>query len=190
MLAASSGASRCTSKEAAKDAMPTFLFRGLTTAPALGEQLFDAVTAEARRPHFYVEGEVPDTLDGRFAMLATVGALTIVRLEQLGDAGNSLSVALVERFVEVMEAEHRQLGLGDSAVGKTVRRLVGSLSRRTDLWRGAVTGQSDWSDCARQSLYAGQAGDLAVAHSSAGLKALWAKLGQADLAGLAVGRIE
>ena len=48
-----------------------FLFRGLTAAPARGAQLFDAVTAKAREPHWYVEGAVPDTLDGRFAVLAT-----------------------------------------------------------------------------------------------------------------------
>ena len=48
---------------------------------------------------------------------------------------NALSVALTERFIEVMEAEHRELGLGDPTLGKTVRKLVGSLARRTELWR-------------------------------------------------------
>ena len=119
-----------------------FLFRGLTAAPARGTQLFDAVTAKARETHWYVEGTVPDTLDGRFAVLATLAALTIVRLEQLGDAGNAQSVALTERFIEVMESEHRELGLGDPTLGKTVRKLVGALARRTELWRSATAGKA------------------------------------------------
>jgi cytochrome b pre-mRNA-processing protein 3 len=112
-----------------------FLFRGLTASPARGAALFDAVTSKAREPYWYVEGDVPDTLDGRFAVLATVAALSIVRLEQLGEKGIAQSVALTERFIEVMEAEHRELGLGDPTLGKTVRKLVGSLGRRTELWR-------------------------------------------------------
>ena len=90
-----------------------FLFRRLTAEPPRGTALFDAVTAEARQPHWYVEGQVPDTLDGRFAVLATVTAWSLVRLERGGDAGNAASVALTERFIEVMESEHRELGLGD-----------------------------------------------------------------------------
>src|SRR3954471_16009528 len=97
-----------------------FLFRGLTTITANGIALFDAVTAESRQPHWYVNGDVPDTLDGRFAVLATIAALAIVRLEQLGEVGLSQSVALTERFITVMESEHRELGIGDPTLGKTV----------------------------------------------------------------------
>ena len=47
-------------------------------------------------------------------------------------------MALTERFIEVMESEHRELGLGDPTLGKTVRKLVGALARRTELWRSAT----------------------------------------------------
>ena len=100
-------------------AMLRFLFPRLTAQPARGADLFAAVTDEARQRHWYVEGQVPDSLDGRFAVLATVTALVLVRLEN--DADGAASVALTERFVTVMEAEHRELGLGDPALGRTVR---------------------------------------------------------------------
>ena len=73
--------------QAMKDAMLGFLFRGLTAEPARGAALFDALTAEARRHGWYVAAEVPDTLDGRFAVVATVTAITIVRLEREGEPG-------------------------------------------------------------------------------------------------------
>src|SRR3954447_15276678 len=96
--------------EAAKDAMLGFLFRGLTAEPAHSAALFGALTNEARQPHWYVEGAVADTLDGRFAVLATIVALALVRFERDGEAGNRATVALTERFIEVMESEHRELG--------------------------------------------------------------------------------
>ena len=79
-----------------------FLFRGLTAEPARGAALFAALTAEARSRSWYVAGEIPDTLDGRFVVLATVVALALVRLERDGDAGERVSVELTERFIDVM----------------------------------------------------------------------------------------
>ena len=167
--------------------MLRFLFPRLTAAPERGAELFAAVTSEARKPHWYVEGGVPDDLDGRFRVLATIAALVTVRLEQLG--GNRETVALTERFIEVMESEHRELGLGDPTLGKTVRRLVGALGRRVELWRPAVAGESGWDETARDSLYKHGAAPEAVEHCSAALRALWRRLDQADVEDISDGRI-
>ncbi len=134
------------------------LFRTLTAEPSRGAKLFAAATAEARKPHWYIEGAVPDTIDGRFAVLATVLALVIVRLEQLGQEGNAASVALTERFIEVMELEHRQMGLGDPKLGRTVRKLVGSLSRRVALWRSAAAGERGLERSGARELVQGRSG--------------------------------
>jgi cytochrome b pre-mRNA-processing protein 3 len=143
-----------------------FLFRTLTAEPDRGAALFDAITARARQPHWFVEGTVPDTLDGRFAVLATLTALTLVRLESDPD-GNDASVALTERFIEVMESEHRELGLGDPTLGKTVRKLVGSLARRTELWREAS--DQEFEQAARQSLFKSDVSSAALAHVAAAI---------------------
>ncbi len=139
-----------------------FLFRGLTAEPARGAALFDALTAEARRHGWYVAAEVPDTLDGRFAVVATVTAITIVRLEREGEPGRAASIALTERFIEVMESEHRELGLGDPTLGKTVRKLVGMLGKRTELWRESP----DIREATRESLYKDDVSDVALDHSA------------------------
>lgn len=150
--------------------MLKFLFRGLTADIASGAPLFEALTREARRAHWYVEGAVPDTLNGRFAVLATLTSLTLVRLESDGDAGNHASVLLTERFIEVMESEHRELGMGDPALGRTVRKLVGMLARRTDIWRSTEARQAGWSEATRASLYRGEGTPEAVRHSGEALK--------------------
>ena len=169
--------------------MLDFLFRRLTADPQRGAELFDAVTKITRAPHWYIEGAVPDTLNGRFAVLTTVTALVMVRIESDGEAGVPASVALTERFVEVMEAEHRELGIGDPTLGKTVRKLVGSLARRNELWRSAVNDPTDWATAASESLYKNAPTTEALKHSADALERLWARLRAAPLAEIEQGRI-
>ncbi len=169
--------------------MLSFLFPRLTTLDRRGAALFEALVGEAREPHWYVEGLVPDTLDGRFAVLATMVGLALVRLECGGEAGQ-LAVALTERFVEAMDAEHRQLGIGDPALGKTVRKLVGALARRVELWRDTVDRGESWDHAVSGSLF-GAAPPMAgaLAHCRAALRGLWARLEAASDEALAEGRI-
>jgi cytochrome b pre-mRNA-processing protein 3 len=188
MLASMTGA-RLAPSRTDIHAMLRFLFPRLTADPEGGTELFAWVTAEARSPHWYVAGAVEDTIDGRFAMIATMAALLTVRLEQVGDEGRGASVALTERFIDVMEAEHREIGLGDPALGRTVRKLVGSLARRVELWRSAVNG-SDWNEPARRSVY----GEImpangALGHTTSALRQLWSRLEATPDAAALEGRI-
>ena len=169
--------------------MLRYLFPRLTADADRGAELFSAVTAEAREPHWYVEGGVADTLDGRFALLATVTALVLVRLERDAEPGRELAVALTERFVEVMESEHRELGLGDPTLGRTVLKLVGKLSGRTDTWRETVA-TGGWADAARDSLYsAGSPTPESLAHAARALQRLWSRLEALSTEALAEGTL-
>lgn len=165
------------------------LFRRLTAQPERGAALFAALASEARKPHWYVEGTLPDTIDGRFAALATVTALALVRLEQSGEEGNDASVALTERFIQVMESEHREIGLGDPSLGRQVRKLVGSLGRRVELWRYAIAA-GEWHEASKKTLYKGEVTADALLHSAAALQTLWKRLSRADVHSLIEGRLE
>jgi cytochrome b pre-mRNA-processing protein 3 len=169
--------------------MLRLLFPRLTADPARGADLFRWVAGQARQPHWYVEGGVPDTIDGRFAMLATISALVLVRLEHDG-GGTEAQVALTERFVDAMEAEHREMGLGDPKLGRTVRKLVGSLAGRVGLWRDIVD-RGDWAEVARRSLFGGgEPSPDAVKHAASNLRDLRVRLKSAPLNEVAAGRIE
>lgn len=115
--------------------------------------LYEAVVAEARRPAWYREGAVADTLDGRFAVLASLSALTILRLEDGDEEAVRHSVALTESFIADMDAQMRQEGFGDPSLGKQVRLMVGALAARVDRWREARDGLIDWDAAARFSVY-------------------------------------
>jgi cytochrome b pre-mRNA-processing protein 3 len=157
--------------------MLRFLFRRLTSEPRRGEALFDAVVAEARRPHWYLDGQVADTIDGRFAVLATVCALFIVKAEEGSAEGAAASAALTERFVESMDSEHRELGLNDPGLGRRVRKLVAALERRVDEWRDAIHEERGWDETVVSTLYRGESPkDEALAHSSKAISELWNRL--------------
>lgn len=169
--------------------MLDFLFARLTADPRRGTPLFNSLTKIAREPHWFIEGSVPDTLDGRFAVLASVTALMLVRLEADGEEGNLVSVALTERFIEVMESEHRELGLGDPTLGRTVRKLVGSLARRTDLWRASVDGEIEWPAAVSECLYKSDRQAHGLEHSEDALRRLWSKLQQSTLENIEQGKL-
>ena len=170
------------------------MFPGLTAAPARGSTLFEAAVAEARQPHWFVAGQVPDTIDGRFAVLAAVAALLTVRLEAGGEEGRAGAVALAERFVEAMDSEHREMGIGDPALGRTVRRLVAALAGRVDRLRagfagGGSGGNGDFYEGLVESFYpgAGPPDAAAAAHVGQALGDLWSRLSAADDLAVAAG---
>ncbi|MEO7364944.1 MAG: ubiquinol-cytochrome C chaperone family protein [Sphingomicrobium sp.] len=167
--------------------MLSFLFPRLTRERSRGAALFEALVRLARQPHWFVEGQLPDTIDGRFAVLATIVAIATVRLERGGDS----AVALTERFVEAMDAEHRQLGIGDPTVGKTVRKLVGALDRRVGLWQRTPERRKGWEEAVRISLFRDMPPERpALDHCEAAVRAIWARLEAASDDAVADGRFE
>lgn len=166
------------------------LFRRLTAAPGAECALFDWATTAAREPGWYIEGGVPDTIDGRFAMVSTITALCCVRLERLGFEGEALSVAVTERFAAVMESEHRELGIGEPSLGKTVLRLVGSLARRVAMVRPAMDGEIGWKTAADAVLTGFDEGEKAKQWRAARLEVLAHRLQSASLEDLEAGTVE
>jgi cytochrome b pre-mRNA-processing protein 3 len=115
--------------------------------------LYDALVAAAREPAWYREGGVPDTLEGRFDMVATMVALALLRLEAEGGSGRAESVQLTELFIDDMDGTLRQIGIGDFVVGKHVGKLVGALGGRLGALREALGGEGPLEPTVRRNLY-------------------------------------
>ena len=98
--------------------------------------LYTAIVAEARKPTWYIDAAVPDTMDGRFDCVALVLSLVLLRLEREGDAGKRASVLLTEVFVDDMDGTMREIGYGDLVVGKRVGGIMGALGGRLGAYRG------------------------------------------------------
>ena len=152
--------------------------------------LYAAVVVETRRPHWYRDAQVPDTLDGRFAVLTTLLALADIRLERGGNEAGALGPRLTESFITDMDAQMREVGFNDPSLGKQVRTMVGSLASRVDQWRLAVEAIEPWDEVARGSLYSDS--PPAQELSASGIEATrdwWRRLQEAEDSALAAGRI-
>lgn len=96
---------------------------------------YEAVVARGRAPAWYLDG-VPDTLDGRFEMIAAVLAHVLLRLEA-DPAMAQPSVHLTELFVDDMDSQLRLSGTGDLIVGKQVGKMMSALGGRLTVYREA-----------------------------------------------------
>lgn len=126
----------------------------------VAHDLYQAVVARGRDPDWYLAGAVPDTIDGRFDMIATVLALVLVRLEK--DPAAAAAIArLTERFVTDMDGQLRQIGIGDVVVGKHVGKMMGMLGGRLGAYRDGLAA-GDLKPALTRNLYCGQAPDPAA----------------------------
>ncbi|MBD8469743.1 ubiquinol-cytochrome C chaperone family protein [Sphingomonas sp. CFBP 8765] len=105
--------------------------------------LYTAVVQRARAEHWYRDGQVPDTVDGRFDMIAAVLALVMLRMES-EPSGGEPAARLAERFVDDMDGQLRELGIGDIIVGKHIGRMMSMLGGRLGAYRdGLAAGDLD-----------------------------------------------
>lgn len=105
--------------------------------------LYAAIVDRARQPGWYVEGGVPDTIDGRFDMVAAILVMVLLRLETDPEAAAD-SAMLTERFIDDMDAQLRESGFGDVGIGKRVGRMVSMLGGRLSAYReGLEAGDLD-----------------------------------------------
>lgn len=86
--------------------------------------LYDLVVKQARQPAFYLKADVPDTVDGRFEMVALHAFLVMRRLKREGDRGQTLSQSLFDRMFADMDHSIRELGVGDLSVGKRIKAMA------------------------------------------------------------------
>lgn len=152
--------------------------------------LYQAVVAEGRDPFWYRAGQVPDTMDGRFDMIAAVAALVLIRLEADDEAGLANATLLTEMFVDDMDATLRQLGIGDHLVGKQVGRMMGALGGRLAAFRAARAGNGDFAEAVRRNVFHEAPPSVeAVAAVTGRLEALAARFDALPVAALLEGRL-
>lgn len=167
----------------------TRIFGGKSDREAF-RPLFAEVVAIGRDPAWYKEGGVPDTLDGRFDMIAAVLALVLLRLERDGSATAEASVLLTELFIDDMEGSVRQMGIGDLMVGKHVGRMIGALGGRLAAFREASAEGSGFEAAVRRNVFhEAPPSEAALGFVSRRLEAFSEALGRQSSAALLAGTV-
>ena len=99
--------------------------------------LWHRVVAEARDPDWYRMCGVADSVEGRYDMITLALTLVMLRLEDAGDMGPA-TARLTELFVEDMEGQMREAGIGDPTVGKKINALMESMNGRIGAYRDGL----------------------------------------------------
>ena len=102
--------------------------------------LYGQIVAQARQPEFYLAAGVPDTVQGRFEMIALHMFLVLHRLKQEGGQGADLAQDLFDLMFQDMDRNLRELGTGDLAVGKRIKALAKGLYGRIAAYEKGLTG--------------------------------------------------
>ncbi len=114
------------------------LFGRKNSNAAIVERQYATLTAAARQPYLYTDLDVPDTVMGRFEMLSSVLILYFRRTRGSGRAGQEIAQEIVDAFFEDMDHSIRELGVGDVAVPKRMKKFASMFYGRLESYAAAL----------------------------------------------------
>lgn len=92
-------------------------------AQKAGRALYASTVAQARSPALYSDLGAPDTPEGRFEIYSLHVYLLLERLKGQGEQAAETAQALFDTYVSALDNALREMGVGDLAVGKRMRKL-------------------------------------------------------------------
>lgn len=163
-------------------------FFGIGTDPREDlRPLWHSIVAISREPGWYARAGVVDNVAGRFDMIAAVLALALLRMEREEQLAR-VTHFLTELFVDDMDGQLREIGIGDLMVGKHMGKLVGVLGGRLGALRDLERQDDETLERAiKRNVTLGQGVDPALAAAS--LRELARQLDHTPADDLLAGRI-
>ena len=105
------------------------------------ETLYGMIVAQARLPDFYAGFGVPDTVNGRFDMILLHLWLVLRRLRAFGE--HEIAQGLFDHFCSDMDANLREMGVGDLTVPKRMAKFGEAFYGRTAAYDRAIDAGRD-----------------------------------------------
>ncbi len=116
--------------------------------------LYEAVVAQAHQPAFYLRCGLPDSLDGRFEMIALHSFILLRRLRALGKAADEVAQVFVDTLVLDLDRSLREMGVGDLGVGKRVKRMAAGFHGRITAYdQGLASGPEELEAALRRNVF-------------------------------------
>ena len=115
----------------------------------VARRLYFALVEQSRTPAFYTDFGVPDTVDGRFEMLAMHAYLIMRRLKGEGEQADGLAQSVFDLMAGDLDRSLRDIGVSDLRVGKKVKELVSLFYGRVHAYD---KGLSEGGDSLREAL--------------------------------------
>jgi cytochrome b pre-mRNA-processing protein 3 len=118
--------------------------------------LYGAIVAQARATGFYAAYGVPDTVEGRFELIVLHLVLLLRRLGRPGgEHGRGLGQDLFDAFCSDLDANLREMGVGDLAVPKAMRRFAEAFYGRQAAYLAALDSadEEDFEEALARNIY-------------------------------------
>ncbi len=154
--------------------------------------LYVASVEQARRTGFYTDYGVPDTVQGRFEMIALHSFLILKRLKAGGEKTEDLAQNIFDLMFADMDQNFREMGVGDLGVAKKIKTMLKAFYGRISAYEQGVSGDGDASleDALRRNVFSGSDVDEAIVSALAGyVRREDAALASQDLDGIMAGEI-
>src|SRR5262245_59915348 len=107
------------------------------------DALYGAIVAQGRAPAFYRGYGVPDTVAGRLEMILVHAFLFSRRSRSGGEARRRLGQGVFDRSCDDMDANLREMGVGDLAVPKHMQRIGEAFYGRAAAYDAAMDAGDD-----------------------------------------------
>ncbi len=116
------------------------LQRLFTANPAqgAGRALYASAVDQARRPAFYRDLGVADTVEGRFELYSLHVALLLIRLKGQGQIAAETAQHLFDAYVRGLDDALRDLGVSDVKVGRKMKALGEAFYGRLKSYQDAI----------------------------------------------------
>jgi cytochrome b pre-mRNA-processing protein 3 len=131
-------------------------------AQTAGRALYARAAEQARAPAFYTRLGAPDTVEGRFELYALHVVLLLHRLKAEPAAAETAQ-ALFDAFARALDDALREMGVGDTSVGKKMRKLGEAIYGRIrayDTALAALPDQADLKSVLSRTVLADAAGEV------------------------------
>src|SRR5690242_11860323 len=119
------------------------------------DELYGAIVAQARQPAFYRTYGVPDTVTGRLEMILLHTFLFSRRTHGSTDELRRLGQGVFDRFCDDMDANLREMGIGDLAVPKHMQRIGEAFYGRASAYDAAWTAEGELAEALLRNVFAG-----------------------------------
>jgi cytochrome b pre-mRNA-processing protein 3 len=115
---------------------------------------YASIVERAREPEFFLRLDVPDTLDGRFEMIALHMFLVLNRLKAEHEATSDFAQALFDAMFADLDRGLREMGATDIGVGRRVKEMAkGFYGRIRAYEEGLAAGDPTLAEALRRNLY-------------------------------------
>jgi cytochrome b pre-mRNA-processing protein 3 len=128
------------------------LFRSKSRRVAV-HAAYGRIVERARLPLFYTVWGVPDTLDGRFELLALHAFLVLNRLKREHDATAGFAQALFDTMFADLDRALREMGAGDLGVGRRIKAMATGFYGRIAAYEGGLADPPALTAALRRNLY-------------------------------------